>query len=275
MADSADILIHNPWQKLRNFTDARIGLGRAGVSLPTQAHLEFQLAHARARDAVHLPLDFDQLQHDIERMFDGEIVRLKSRASSRAEYLQRPDYGRELSDVSTAFLKSLPSVSKSIVVVIADGLSSLAVQRHAVPLLASLQSALASTRLTIDRVCLVEQGRVAVGDPIGELMQAQMLVMLIGERPGLSSPDSLGVYYTFEPKSGKHDALRNCISNVRKEGLSYEEATHKLMYLLLESDRRRLSGVELKDESDNGGSQLETHSNGNLLLRANVPSSNK
>ena len=266
MSQSADILVHNPWQKLRNFTDARIGLGRAGVSLPTQAHLEFQLAHARARDAVHLPLDFLQLQTDIEQVYSGDVLKLNSKASHRAEYLQRPDFGRELSDSSADLLKDLPAQKKSIVVVVADGLSSLAVQKHAAPMMASLKSALEGTRLSIDSVCLVEQGRVAIGDLIGELMQARMLVMLIGERPGLSSPDSLGVYYTFEPQGGKHDALRNCISNVRKEGLSYEEATHKLMYLLLESDRRQLSGVELKDESDNGSSQLDNSSNSNLLI---------
>jgi len=273
MSQSADILVHNPWQTLRNFTDARIGLGRAGVSLPTQAHLAFQLAHARARDAVHLPLDFQQLQADIEQVYSGDILKLNSKASHRAEYLQRPDFGRELSDTSADLLSSLPVQKKSIVLVVADGLSSLAVQKHAVPMMASLNSALDGTKLSIDRVCLVEQGRVAIGDPIGELMQAQMLVMLIGERPGLSSPDSLGVYYTFEPQRGKHDAQRNCISNVRKEGLSYEEATHKLMYLLLESDRRQLSGVALKDESDNGSSQLRNPSSSNLLIGASDPHS--
>lgn len=266
MTDSADILVQNPWQTLRNFTDARIGLGRAGVSLPTQAHLAFQLAHARARDAVHLPLDFDQLQRDLEPVYDGDICRLHSKASSRAEYLQRPDFGRQLSEGSERLLNARAQPQNSIVLVVADGLSSLAVQKHAAPMIQSLRTALAGTRLSIDNVCLVEQGRVAIGDPIGELMNARMLVMLIGERPGLSSPDSLGIYYTFKPQSGKHDALRNCISNVRLEGLSYEEATHKLMYLLLESERRGLSGVALKDESDNGETQLEAGSATNLLL---------
>ena len=150
-------------------------------------------------------------------------------------------------------------------IVVADGLSSLAVQRHAAPLLGSLLASLADTPLRVGPVVMVEQGRVAIGDPIGEILKARMLVMLIGERPGLSSPDSLGIYFTWQPASGKHDANRNCISNVRHEGLRYEEATHKLMYLLLEAGRRQLSGVALKDESDNGQQQLKNKP-GNLLL---------
>lgn len=267
MADAPEVLIHNPWKKLRRYTDARIGLGRAGVSLPTRAHLEFQLAHAQARDAVHLPLDFQLLTTNIKPVFAGDILKLSSRASTRSDYLQRPDLGRQLSRDSEQALATMPSTARSIVLVVADGLSSLAVQKHASPMIHSLNTALAGTGHRIDTVCLVEQGRVAIGDPIGELLQAHMLVMLIGERPGLSSPDSLGIYYTFEPKTGKHDALRNCISNVRLEGLSYEEATHKLMYLLLESDRRGLSGVALKDESDNGEARLDTGSADNLLLQ--------
>tara|TARA_R110000868_G_scaffold100574_3_gene276580 strand:+ start:28991 stop:29818 length:828 start_codon:yes stop_codon:yes gene_type:complete len=268
------LLVENPWQVLREYTDARIGLGRAGVSLPTRAHLEFQLAHARARDAVHLPLDFVQLQQDLEQTLlqaglKGPVLKLASQANDRPQYLQRPDYGRQLSVASREWLAQWLTDSQpaafDIVIVVADGLSSLAVQRHAAPLLGSLLASLADTPLRVGPVVMVEQGRVAIGDPIGEILKARMLVMLIGERPGLSSPDSLGIYFTWQPASGKHDANRNCISNVRHEGLRYEEATHKLMYLLLEAGRRQLSGVALKDESDNGQQQLKNKP-GNLLL---------
>ncbi len=268
------LLVENPWQVLREYTDARIGLGRAGVSLPTRAHLEFQLAHARARDAVHLPLDFVQLQQDLEQALlqaglKGPVLKLASQANDRPQYLQRPDYGRQLSVASREWLVQWLTDSQpaafDIAIVVADGLSSLAVQRHAAPLLGSLLASLADTPLRVGPVVMVEQGRVAIGDPIGEILKARMLVMLIGERPGLSSPDSLGIYFTWQPASGKHDANRNCISNVRHEGLRYEEATHKLMYLLLEAGRRQLSGVALKDESDNGQQQLKNKP-GNLLL---------
>tara|TARA_R110001583_G_scaffold6482_8_gene32709 strand:+ start:1311 stop:2138 length:828 start_codon:yes stop_codon:yes gene_type:complete len=268
------LLVENPWQVLREYTDARIGLGRAGVSLPTRAHLEFQLAHARARDAVHLPLDFVQLQQDLEQALlqaglKGPVLKLASQANDRPQYLQRPDYGRQLSVASREWLVQWLTDSQpaafDIAIVVADGLSSLAVQRHAAPLLGSLLASLADTPLRVGPVVMVEQGRVAIGDPIGEILKARMLVMLIGERPGLSSPDSLGIYFTWQPASGKHDANRNCISNVRHEGLRYEEAIHKLMYLLLEAGRRQLSGVALKDESDNGQQQLKNKP-GNLLL---------
>ncbi|MDO6683428.1 ethanolamine ammonia-lyase subunit EutC [Oceanobacter sp. 5_MG-2023] len=276
MADKPDtILVENPWQTLREYTDARIGLGRAGISLPTRAHLEFQLAHARARDAVHLPLGFVQLQQDLEQVLaqaglPGPVLKLASQADGRPQYLQRPDYGRQLSSSSqealTQWMADSPPAAFDIAVVVADGLSSLAVQRHAAPMLDCLLTSLADTSLKVGPVVMVEQGRVAIGDPIGETLKARMLVMLIGERPGLSSPDSLGIYFTWKPASGKHDANRNCISNVRHEGLRYEEATHKLMYLLLEADRRALSGVALKDESDNGQPSLASKS-GNLLLK--------
>lgn len=259
----------NPWQSLRRYTDARIGLGRAGSSLTTDVHLQFQLAHAQARDAVHVPLDFTALAQQLKQHpgLQADTIKISSQAENRTHYLQRPDLGRLIHPDDLPHLQNLAAQTFDIAFVIADGLSSAAVKNHACAMLHCIYSALADTHLTTGPIVLAEQGRVAMGDPVGEALNARMLVMLIGERPGLSSPDSLGCYFTYQPKSGKNDAHRNCISNIRAEGLSYEEATHKLLYLLLEADKRQLSGVNLKDESDNGEGLL--HSNGdNLLLKS-------
>lgn len=264
-----DFIHENPWQSLRRYTDARIGLGRAGISLTTDVHLQFQLAHAKARDAVHLPLDFAALQQQLQQSgtSPSSIFKVRSQALDRATYLQRPDLGRLLHKDDQQQLQQATPAEFDIAFVIADGLSSAAVSHHASHMLSAITSALAATSLTAGPVVLAEQARVAIGDPIGEALNARMLVMLIGERPGLSSPDSLGCYFTWQPQSGKNDAHRNCISNIRLEGLSYEEATHKLMYLIVEAQRRQLSGVNLKDESDNGNQNLEK-SPANLLLQS-------
>lgn len=273
-----DFIHENPWQALKRYTDARIGLGRAGVSLTTDTHLQFQLAHAKARDAVHLPLDFAQLSQSLHKVLGPEallkvpLFQVKSQAQNRAMYLQRPDLGRLLESKDQLTLQQWRRDNPAefdVAFVIADGLSSAAVAHHAAPMLQSITSALAGTALTTGPVVMAEQGRVAIGDPIGEALKARLLVMLIGERPGLSSPDSLGCYFTYQPQSGKNDAHRNCISNIRHEGLSYEEATHKLLYLMLEADKRQLSGVSLKDESDNGTSALSS-SPTNLLLESSA-----
>lgn len=240
-------VIDNPWQRLRRFTDARIALGRAGVSLPTRPHLEFQFAHARARDAVHLPLDVAALAGGLaERKI--ETVRVRSAAGDRRTYLTRPDLGRRLDADSRAGLAAR-SADGRVAFVVADGLSALAVHRHAIPLLEIVLPRMAETGLEPGPVVLVEHGRVAVGDDIGEHLGASLAVVLIGERPGLSSPDSLGVYLTYGPRAGRTDAQRNCISNIRQEGLGYAEAADKLLYLMAEAHRRRLSGVQLKDET--------------------------
>lgn len=244
------IVTHNSWRSLRQYTDARIGLGRTGVSLPTREQLAFQLDHARARDAVHLPLDEEALQQQLEA--DGfQVYRLSSRVSHRQEYLQRPDFGRRLSPVSVSYLQQQATqiTAPDTLIVIADGLSSTAVASHAAPMVRRLGAALNAEGLRPGPVCLVSQGRVAVGDEVGELLKARSVILLIGERPGLSSPDSLGIYYTYAPRVGLTDAARNCISNIRPPGLSYDDATDKLMFLLLESCRRQLSGVQLKDTS--------------------------
>ncbi|WP_373874306.1 ethanolamine ammonia-lyase subunit EutC [Pseudomonas sputi] len=241
----------NPWLELRRLTPARIALGRTGTSLPTRAQLDFQYAHAQARDAVHLPFDHAGLSAQLtERQRDSLL--LHSAAVDRNSYLQRPDLGRKLSDQSAQALREYAQAHPGgvdLVIVVADGLSALAVHRHTLPFLTRLEEQMAADEWSIAPVILVEQGRVAIGDEIGQLLGAKMVVMLIGERPGLSSPDSLGLYFTYNPKVGLTDAYRNCISNVRLEGLSYGMAAHRLLYLIREACRRQLSGVNLKDEA--------------------------
>lgn len=241
----------NPWEQLRRLTPARIALGRAGTSLPTAAQLDFQFAHAQARDAVHLPFDRAGLAAQLLAL-GHEPLLLRSAAGDRHTYLQRPDLGRRLDDESAGLLRqhaAAHAAGYDLAIVIADGLSSLAVQRHSLPLLQRLQQPLREAGWSLAPLVLVEQGRVAVADEVAELLRARMVVILIGERPGLSSPDSLGLYFTWAPKVGLTDAYRNCISNVRLEGLSYGLAAQKLLYLMHEAGRRKLSGVNLKDEA--------------------------
>jgi ethanolamine ammonia-lyase small subunit len=262
-------LVGQPFKALSQFTPARIGLGRTGVSLPTDAQLDFQQAHARARDAVHRPLDVEALRAEIEAL-GLPTLPLQSAAGSRQIYLQRPDLGRRLGVASRQQLEALRADrhaggvrSFDIAFAVVDGLSALAVQRHVAPLLAEVLARLnpaaggvgagvgdeAAVRWRVAPVAVVEQGRVAVGDPIGELLDADIVVVLIGERPGLSSPDSLGIYFTWAPRPGRNDAERNCISNVRPEGLGYAEAATRLVYLLEQARSRQLSGVDLKDDT--------------------------
>jgi ethanolamine ammonia-lyase small subunit len=253
------------WNSLRAFTDARIALGRAGVSQPTAAHLAFQLAHAQARDAVHGQLDVGGMQQALEAL-GQRAVHLHSAAPDRARYLQRPDWGRRLNETSREKLLALRPAEGAapfdLAVVVADGLSPLAVQRHAPALLTHLLPLLRAGGVAqpwrLAPLALVEQGRVAVGDEVGECLGARCVLVLIGERPGLSSPDSLGVYFTWAPRVGRSDAERNCISNVRDAGLAPEKAALKLHTLLCEARRRELSGIALKDETTDG---LD-HSNG-------------
>ncbi|APV40556.1 ethanolamine ammonia-lyase [Pseudomonas frederiksbergensis] len=241
----------NPLLELRRLTPARIALGRTGTSMPTSAQLDFQYAHAQARDAVHLPFDSAGLSAQLAERGRASLL-LHSAATDRNSYLQRPDLGRKLSDESAQALRdyalSHPD-GVDLAIVVADGLSALAVHRHTLPFLARMEDQIVNDGWSVSPVILVEQGRVAVADEIGELLGAKMVVILIGERPGLSSPDSLGLYFTYNPKVGLTDAYRNCISNVRLEGLSYGMAAHRLLYLMREACRRQLSGVNLKDEA--------------------------
>jgi ethanolamine ammonia-lyase small subunit len=249
----APIVVPNAWQSLRSLTAARIALGRSGVSLPTSAQLDFQLAHARARDAVHLPLDTAQLGGDLRAAWPGqpEPMLLASAAADRFTYLQRPDLGRRLDDASRERLSALarPAAPYDLALVVVDGLSALAIAQNAGPFLQALTQRLEGEDWALAPTTIVTQGRVAVGDEVGELLGAKAVVVLVGERPGLSAPDSMGLYLSWAPRVGLTDAQRNCISNVRPEGLSYSEASYKLHYLLRESRRRQLTGVELKDET--------------------------
>ena len=256
----------NPWQQLRQLTPARIALGRAGTSLPTRAQLDFQFAHAQARDAVHLPFDHDGLREELHNLGHHTLL-LHSAAADRHTYLQRPDLGRRLDEASAVQLDDHVKEhggGHDLAIVIADGLSSLAVSRHSLPFLERLFEQVAAEGWSLAPVTLVEQGRVAVADEVGERLGAKMTVILIGERPGLSSPDSLGLYFTWAPRVGLNDAYRNCISNVRLEGLSYGMATFRLMYLMREACRRQLSGVDLKDDAQ--VPTLENQGPGNFLL---------
>ncbi|MBT9474456.1 ethanolamine ammonia-lyase subunit EutC [Polaromonas sp.] len=255
-------VVANPWTALRQFTDARIALGRAGVSLPTAAHLAFQLDHARARDAVHLALDVPRLAQALNTALDrpsAPCVTLHSAAANRTVYLQRPDLGRRLDGASVRTLNALRAVPQKssprpydLAFVVIDGLSALAITQNAVPFLAGLQHRIAAENWSVAPVCIAAQGRVALGDEVGELLGAKAVVVLIGERPGLSSPDSMGLYLTWMPRVGLLDASRNCISNVRPAGLSLDEAACKLHFLLAQAHQRQLSGVSLKDETGDG-----------------------
>jgi ethanolamine ammonia-lyase small subunit len=241
----------DPWRFLAGLTPARIALGRAGASVPTRPLLEFQLAHARARDAVQRDLDAAALAARLAGC-GFEALQLHSRARDRRMFIARPDLGRDLDDASRVLLKSLPGTHElcDCVFVVADGLSALAIETHAVPLLVELRTRLGSDGWRLGPVCIVQQGRVAVGDEVGALLAARMSVLLVGERPGLSSPDSLGVYLTWDPAPGRTNAERNCISNIRPpDGLAYALAAHKLHFLMTEARRRRLSGVGLKEDA--------------------------
>ncbi len=235
--------------RLRTLTPARVGLGRTGVSQQTRDLLDFQRAHAQARDAVHARLEAAALAATLSKVQGRQdVLRLHSAAADRAIYLQRPDLGRRLDEASRATLAGLRPARWELALIVADGLSALAVERHAPPLLRELLPRLESWRLA--PLCIVEQGRVAIGDEIGAALGAQLGVVLIGERPGLSSPDSLGAYITWQPRPGRTDAERNCISNIRVEGLRYDQAAAQLGFYLMEARRRELTGVALKEDSN-------------------------
>ena len=238
----------DPWQHLKPYTAARIALGRTGVSLPTQEILDFGLAHAMARDAVHLPLNVDALCAKLKQ-HDFETIAVESATNNRQTYLLRPDLGRRLSEQSAAMLAAQATKGFDLAIVIGDGLSSMAIKNHALPMLQALRSHI-PTNWRIAPIVIAAQARVALSDEVGQLLQAKLALMLIGERPGLSSPDSLGMYLTYAPHIGKADSERNCISNVRPQGLQYNEAAYKALWLAKQAMLTQLTGVALKDESD-------------------------
>lgn len=242
----------DPWRRLRQFTRARVAIGRTGHAQTTDTILAFGLAHAQARDAVHLPLDAPAIDTML-RQAGHTVVRVHSAAPDRETYLRRPDLGRRL-DADSQGRLAPDGQPWDAVFVIADGLSALAAQRHAVPLLEAVLARLSQWR--VGPVVIAEQARVALGDDIGERLRARQVVMLIGERPGLSSPDSLGIYLTYDPRIGRTDAQRNCISNVRPEGLPYAHAADRLVFLLRGAVALGRSGVDLKDDSAAGTATL-------------------
>lgn len=233
---------------LREHTPARVALGRTGHSLPTQRLLEFNLDHARARDAVYSVFDLEQMAGQLTDL-GLSTVRLQSRAEDRREYLLRPDYGRTLQENSCREIQNLDQPENDLCVVIADGLSAVAVNTHSVEIVKLLLTKIQKANWRLAPIALVEQGRVAIADQIGEGLHSEMTLILIGERPGLTSPHSLGAYLTHRPRGGLTDERRNCVSNIRPDGLPYERAAEKIFYLLQEMKTHQLSGVGLKDHS--------------------------
>ncbi|WP_051310493.1 ethanolamine ammonia-lyase subunit EutC [Bradyrhizobium sp. Cp5.3] len=259
---------------LRAATPARVALGRSGASLPTGPLLDFTLDHARARDAVHAAFDAARLVAELRELglAPAEVM---SRAVDRGEYLRRPDLGRRLDAASAEVLARTATEPGRLAIVIGDGLSPTAVHAHALALIKSLLPRLAAEdAVAICHVVVASGARVALGDEIGAILGAGMVVMLIGERPGLSAPHSLGAYLTFAPKPGRTDAERNCVSNIHQGGLSYSEAAHKIAWLVREGLAREVTGVALKDESaDRAPRRIGTASPGGTESGAKMSSS--
>jgi Ethanolamine ammonia-lyase, small subunit len=234
----------DPWLALSRWTSARIALGRAGASMPTQANLDFQRDHALARDAIYAALDVDGLEAQLRQLGLG-MVRVQSLARDRREYLSRPDLGRSVAREFIDALHREKPAKNLLTIVVADGLSSKAAERNAAALIDYLRVGLEDWSL--DEIVVATQARVALGDAIGELRGAEAVLVLIGERPGLTSPDSLGAYLTYEPRVGRTDADRNCISNIRPAGLSVEIAASRLKHLLRGARVLKKTGIALKD----------------------------
>jgi ethanolamine ammonia-lyase small subunit len=238
----------DPWHPLRQLTPARIALGRAGGSLPTHELLDFNLAHALARDAVHHPFDPKQLARDLAPL-NHPILHLKSAAPDRQTYLLRPDLGRQLADESSQRLASSRNPQGfDVSITLSDGLSALAAHRQIPPLLSHLLPQLNTSGFRLAPLTIAPLARVAIQDSIGHALSAKLSLILLGERPGLGSPDSLGAYLVYHPRPGLTDADRNCVSNIRPEGLPPPAAADLLHYLINESLHRQLSGVHLKDD---------------------------
>jgi ethanolamine ammonia-lyase small subunit len=235
---------------LRDYTYARIGLGKVGVGIPLKEVLAFRTAHAAAKDALFAPFETKEIEEKLGALGLQRIT-LYSEASDRTTYLQRPDLGRKLDPTSKYLLEvhaTSQVVQPEVVIIVSEGLSAKAVNQHAVPLISLLQKKGNPAGWVLGPVVLLHKGRVAASDPIGEIMGAKLVLMLIGERPGLSSPDSMGAYLTYQPQVGLTDERRNCVSNIRPAGLPYAFAADKLFYLISESLRKKISGVGLKDE---------------------------
>ncbi|WP_413700554.1 ethanolamine ammonia-lyase subunit EutC [Psychromonas sp. KJ10-10] len=278
--NKSPLVTENEWQALKQFTSARIALGRSGNSIPTNQQLSFQLDHARAIDAVHRALDVAKLVQEFSqsKVLQNAIGALpnvvNSKATDRMMYLQRPDLGRQINEACWQLLIDIReenSKTYDIAIVVADGLSSTAIQKHALPVIERLVGKLACDKnydWSIAPLTIITQGRVASGDDVGECLKAKVTLILIGERPGLTSPDSMGIYMTWNPKRGAKDASRNCISNIRPEGLGYDEASEKAFYLLSEAIKLQISGITLKDRSGSSDEfeTLQASSTENFLI---------
>jgi ethanolamine ammonia-lyase small subunit len=232
---------------MRHLTPARVALGRAGNALPTREVLRFAMDHAKARDAVHCALDVEALRQALPDTGQTPLC-VQSRTESREQYLLRPDLGRRLRAQDAAMLQAMAGEGSDLCIVLADGLSALAVQSHAPGLVAELLK-LIPAQWRLSPLVVAQQSRVALGDEIAVNLKAAMVVVLVGERPGLSSPDSLGIYLTWQPALGMLDSARNCISNVRPQGLPISEAANRLAWLLQQARLRQQSGIALKDDS--------------------------
>jgi ethanolamine ammonia-lyase small subunit len=239
----------DPWAGLLTLTAARIGLARSGASLATAPLLAFRLAHARARDAVHAVLDEARLRAGLASL-GVPMLTVASAAQDRAQYLMRPDLGRQLADDATALLARHAGDGHDVAIVISDGLSARAVERHAAPLLAALLPPLHKDGWRVAPLAIVRLGRVAIGDAAAQRLTSRMAVILIGERPGLTAPDSMGAYLTWQPGPQTTDADRNCISNIRPEGIDPPSAALKILHLMRAMRNRQLSGIALKDETE-------------------------
>jgi ethanolamine ammonia-lyase small subunit len=249
--DQTTSVTRDCWINLRSATSARIALGRAGGSLPTHEWLDFKSAHAAARDAVHCEFEAERLAIEIRALgLHDEVIVVESTAADRHTYLQRPNLGRRLDEPSRFRLQQLPppETPPDLAIVVSDGLSALAAQRQVVPLLAKLLPRLRGDAWHLAPIIVARFGRVALQDEIGQVLGAKIALILIGERPGLGAPDSMGAYLVYGPRPGNTDASRNCVSNIRPEGLRHAAAAETIHYLLTEARRRRLSGVQLKDQ---------------------------
>lgn len=242
--------MNDPWYSLRQFTQARIAQGRVGHGQTSSSLLDFQLAHALARDAVHLPWNVEAFSHGVTAL-GMDTITLTTQVCDRVHYLKRSDLGRKLNETSREALLLRTKEESDIVFIFSNGLSSTAIETHGLALLTAIIDAFkpVTNALRLAPVCLVPNARVAVSDEIGVLLKAKLAVIVVGERPGLSAADSLGIYMTYNPNPDNTDAERNCISNIRPpDGLSYEAATSKLLYLSDQAFRNRISGVTLKDD---------------------------
>ncbi|MET1055978.1 MAG: ethanolamine ammonia-lyase subunit EutC [Pedobacter sp.] len=245
--ENTPVKITDSWESLKEFTAARIALGRVGDSIPLSASLEFKLAHAHARDAVYSELDRTALLNGLAN-FEIPVLEIHSKAENRNQYLQRPDLGRIPADQDVQLLKE-HAATFDICLIVADGLSATAINSNIIPLLDDLLPLLKGMKYKLAPICLASQARVALSDHIAAALGATLALMLIGERPGLSSADSIGAYLTYQPRPGLTDESRNCVSNIRPQGLTFDLAANKIFYLIQEAFRRKLSGVELKDNA--------------------------